>query len=97
MENNPKRQYLLRILLYYFFFNLQKVHIVIAFRIMIKLRTKFTKRRELIFEKNAKTRQTVFKVNSCFKVLFNLFRSLLICLFFLCNPYLKLDFHNPEK
>jgi hypothetical protein len=61
---------------------------------MIKLRTKFTKRRELIFEKNAKT---VFKVNSCFKVLFNLFRSLLICLFFLCNPYLKLDFHNPEK
>jgi hypothetical protein len=91
MENNPKRQYLLRILLYYYFFNLQKVHIVIAFRIMIKLRTEFTERRELVFEKNAKTRQT------CFKVLFNLFLSLLICLFFLCNPYLKLDFHNPEK
>jgi hypothetical protein len=29
----------------------------------------------LIFEKNVKTRQAVFRVNSCFKVLFNLFIS----------------------
>jgi hypothetical protein len=36
---------------------------------------KFRKRKVLIFEKNAKTRQTVFRVHSCFKVLFNLFIS----------------------
>jgi phosphoribosylformylglycinamidine (FGAM) synthase PurS component len=38
-------------------------------------RTKFRKRIELIFEKKKKCKntQTVFKVNCCFKVLFNLF------------------------
>jgi hypothetical protein len=52
----------------------------------------------LIFEKDAKTRQTVFRVNSCFKVSFNLllviikikFISFFInLLIFLCNLYLN--------
>jgi hypothetical protein len=37
------------------------------------LRIKFRKRTVLIYEKNVESRQTVFRVNPCVKVLFNLF------------------------
>jgi hypothetical protein len=40
-----------------------------------KVTHKIQKTYSLIFQKNAKTRHTVLRVNSCFKVLFNLFIS----------------------